>query len=228
MDSMTDAELAILSLLNSNIHTDTDLHEQIEARGLRRWTAIGTSSMYYILDKLVKQGLIESITGELPEKAWKITLAGFAVLQTAVVDLLGTPHSNARSFELGLANLHVLKPSQVRTALQNYRHDINTRIGFARHELDKEMGAGAKFQTIALYSHMLTMLEAEQTWLERFIADYDMLGLQDPVIPTPEIRPIPRIQQVVMPEDADSVHKETTLQNPNQKKSPRRPITPEP
>jgi hypothetical protein len=56
-------------------------------------------------------------------------------------------------------------------------------------------------------------MEAELTWIHNVINEYQSLNLQDPVIPTPEARPIPRIQQVVLPEDPDSIHKETTIQH---------------
>jgi DNA-binding PadR family transcriptional regulator len=210
--NMTDAELAILSLLNDGIHTDIALHAEIEARGLRRWTAIGVSSMYYVLEKLVKQGLVETIPEKAPERAWKITSAGFGVLQTAVADLIGTPHNIARGFELGLVNLRVLKPSQVRGALQNYIHEIGSRMQRAQHEMEKETAKGGKFEIIALYSHTISLLEAELKWVKGFAADYDKLGLQDPQPPPLEVKPIPRIQQVVLPEDPDSIHKETTIQ----------------
>jgi DNA-binding PadR family transcriptional regulator len=219
--NMTDAELAILSLLNDGIQSDIALHATIEARGLRRWTAIGVSSMYYILDKLVKQGLIEPLPDRAPERHWQITPAGFGVLQTAVSDLLATPHNIARGFELGLVNMHVLKPSQVRTALQNYLHEVGGRIQRARSEMAKEAANGNKFEIVALYSHTLSLLEAEQKWVQGFAADYDELGLQDPPLNIVEARPIPRIQQVVLPEDPDSIHKETTIQRAPPGQSPK-------
>lgn len=214
---MTDAELAILSLLNDQPRTDLAIHTEIDARGLRRWTAIGVSSVYYILEKLMKQGLVEQIGGNTItlERSWKITSAGFGVLQTAVADLLATPHPPGRSIELGIANLHVLKPSQVEGALLNYRHELNARLAHTQQELARERAAANDFQTLALYDHTRVMLEAELKWIIQFIADYQALGLQDPVIPIPEPRPIPRIQQVILPEDPDSVHKETTIQRPS-------------
>src|SRR5436190_22846340 len=114
---MTDAELAILSLLAEGPSYDHDINDTIEARGLRRWTAIGNSSMYYVLEKLEKQGLVERISEQFGHRRFQISPAGSGVLQTAVADLLSIPHSFDKAFELGLANLHVLKPSQVRSAL---------------------------------------------------------------------------------------------------------------
>src|SRR5512140_1774618 len=120
---MTDAELAILSLLAEGPAYDHDLNTMIEDRGLRKWTAIGHSSMYYVLDKLEHQGLIERQSDGHGHR-FQISSAGTGVLQTAVCDLLSTPHAYDRSFEVGLANLHVLKPHQIRGSLVSRRQDM--------------------------------------------------------------------------------------------------------
>jgi DNA-binding PadR family transcriptional regulator len=100
MAGMTDAELAILSLLAEGPSFDHDLNATIEARGLRRWTAIGSSSMYYVLDKLEKQGLVQIVSETDGRREFKISPAGVGVLQTAVSDLLSTPHAHDKSIEL--------------------------------------------------------------------------------------------------------------------------------
>jgi DNA-binding PadR family transcriptional regulator len=222
VDIMNDAELALLSLLSEDTHSDIELHNLIEARGLRRWTAIGLSSMYYILDKLTQQGLIEPVIDALPVRCWRITPAGHNVLQTAVADLLGTPHPHARSFELGLVNAHLLKTSQIRTALYNYRQGLNTRQHLIRTELDKER-AGSNLLTVsALYEHSLALIDAEIVWLNDFIKRWEAQVVEEPPPAIEPAKPIPRILQVVLPQDPDSVHKRTTLQG-DFAKSTRRP-----
>ena len=219
---MNDAELALLSLLSEGAQSDIDLHNAIESRGLRRWTAIGVSSMYYILDKLTQQGLIEPLPSALPVRRWRITDAGHNILQTAVSDLLSTPHPHARSFELGLANAHLLKTSQIRTALYNYRQGLNTRQNLTRAELAKERTGSNSLAVNALYEHSLTLIEAEIAWLNEFITRWEAQAVEEPPPPIEAPKPIPRILQVVLPQDPDSVHKRTTLQA-DFNKSTRRP-----
>lgn len=218
---MTDAELAILSLLLGEAKSDEELHAGIEARGLRRWTAIGVSSMYYVLEKLERQGLVETMKDKLPIRSWQLTSAGYGVLQTAVSDLLSTPHAHARGFELGLANLHVLKPSQTRAALQNYRQDLLTRLARANRELEKEQSGSSAFQATALYSHNVSLMEAELAWLDQFVRDWEAQVIEEPEPPLEPARPIPRMQQVILPQDEDSVHKRTTMQADYRKVTPR-------
>jgi DNA-binding PadR family transcriptional regulator len=212
---MTDAELAILSLLSEGPSYDHDLNTVIEDRGLRKWTAIGHSSMYYILDKLEHQGLIEKISEEQGHRKFRISAAGIGVLQTAVADLLSTPHAYDKSFELGLANLHVLKPSQIRTALLSRRQDMAIKLGRLREEREDANGI---FQIDALFDHHIYMLEAEITWLDEFTAAWEAQAPAEPeVVIEPSIAP--RIKQVVLPHDPDSVHKRTTRQAPPYKQT---------
>ena len=57
---MTNAELAILSLIAEQPRHGYDIEQIIEARGMREWTEIGFSSIYYLPNKLEKAGLVES------------------------------------------------------------------------------------------------------------------------------------------------------------------------
>ncbi len=210
VNDMTDAELAILSLLSEGPSYDHDLNTAIEDRGLRKWTAIGHSSMYYVLDKLEHQGLIEQLAEEHGHRKFQISAAGVGVLQTAVADLLSTPHAYDKSFELGLANLHVLKPSQIHSALLSRRQDMAIKLTKLREE---RKDADGIFQIDALFDHHIYMLEAEIAWLDEFTAAWEA---QAPAEPETVIEPsiAPRIKQVILPHDPDSVHKRTTRQSP--------------
>ncbi|MEP7287295.1 MAG: PadR family transcriptional regulator, partial [Chloroflexota bacterium] len=203
---MIDAELAILSLLSEGPSYDHDLNNTIEARGIRRWTAIGASSMYYVLDKLVRQGLVEQISSDHGHRRFQISQAGVGVLQTAIADLLSSPHGHDKNFELGLANLHVLKPSQVRSALLGREQDLLNQIEHMRTELERTAG---NFQIEALFDHNIAMMEAERVWLTQFIANWEAQAPAEPEI-TIEPTIAPRMKQVILPQDPDSVHKHTT------------------
>jgi DNA-binding PadR family transcriptional regulator len=205
---MTDAELAILSLLSEQAMTDHDLNRQIDARGLRRWTAIGVSSMYYVLEKLEKQGLVTRVKDIGGERTFQISPAGVGVLQTSVADLLGTTRTYDRGFELGLANMNVLKNAQVLTALMNRKQDLIMQRDRIRASLTAEQGNGS-FRSMSLFSHRLTMIVAEIAWLETFLDEWQAQAHPEPeIVIEPAI--IPRSKQVILPQDPDSIHKQQT------------------
>lgn len=177
---MTDAELTILSLLAQGPRYGHELHHTIDDRGLREWLVIGFSSLYYILNKLEEQGFVHSelrANGRGPaRKFYALTEAGRGVLQTAVADLLRQPRTIGSGFELGLANLHVLKPAQVYRVLSHHRQDLRLNIvalqrSWQKHQTDST--DHTMEQPIrALYTHSLSMMEADLAWLEQFLADW--------------------------------------------------------
>lgn len=234
---MTDAELAVLSIVAEGPIFGYHVQELVAERGLRAWTNIGTLSIYYILEKLERQGLITSISEPpVPEAArreYRITAAGYGVLQTAVMDLLSTPREYANSFELGLANAYVLRVSQIRTALTAYRSELQARLTQARHRQQVTLAEGAPFHVRALFAHRVAMLEAEAAWVARFVEEWESHAPPEEAPPLPEVREAPRMQQVILPHAPDSPHRLPTKQarmarEEIDSEAPTLPLTPPP
>lgn len=211
---MNDAELAILSIVAEGPIYGYDIQTIIVQRGLRAWTNIGISSMYYVLQKLERQGLLESKGSPQAEgpsrRQYRITPAGFGVMQTAVADLLSTPREYANGFELGLANLHVLRPSQVRTAFIAYRQELVSRLDQTRERWQELQESRAPFNVDAMFNHHVALLEAELDWIRAFIEEWEIQAPPDDVIEPPEPAEIPRMKQVILPHDPDSPHRAPT------------------
>src|SRR5687767_13821577 len=115
-NGLTEAELTILGLVAEGMRDVQEIKGVIDERELRDWLNVGTASVDYILNKLERQGLLMSHTIRGADgarlMAYQISEAGRGVLQTAITDLLQHPRSLGTGFELGLANLNVLKPGQ--------------------------------------------------------------------------------------------------------------------
>lgn len=58
---MTNAEFALISLLAEAPLHGYGVEQVIEQRGMRQWTEIGFSSIYFLLKKLESRGLIEPL-----------------------------------------------------------------------------------------------------------------------------------------------------------------------
>lgn len=176
---MTDTELTILSLVAEGPRFGHEIQQLVDDRGLREWLPIGFASIYYILNKLERQGLLSSqlrTDGRSPaHKVYEITEAGRGVLQTAISDLLRQPRSLGAGFELGLANLSVLKPHQVYTVLSHHFNDLNQRLdliekSWERHQRESTPEAADHIR--ALYTHSIALMKAEKEWLHAFIEDW--------------------------------------------------------
>ena len=61
VSDLTPAELTLLGLLAEKPRHGYELEEVITARGMRDWTEIGFSSIYYLLGKLRDRGVIAEI-----------------------------------------------------------------------------------------------------------------------------------------------------------------------
>lgn len=174
---LTDLELTILSIVAEGARYGTELQHAIDERGLRDWLTIGEASTYYILAKLEKQDLLTSRqeTGAPQDRTvFAITEAGRGVLQTAVNNLLREPRGFGAGLDLGLANLSVLKPSQVYQALKHrsvmLRAQLNAaQAAYLRAIEENASGADARR---ALYSHGIALMDAELAWLATFMADW--------------------------------------------------------
>lgn len=217
---MTDAELAILSIVAEGPIHGYDIQTIITQRGLRAWTNIGVSSMYYVIDKLARQGLVESRPDEHTQgpsrRQYRITPAGYGVLQTAVVDLLSTPRDHASGFELGLANLYVLRSAQLRNAFIAYQQELMSRLEQALNRWRQLEAHQAAFNVVAIFEHRVAMLEAELNWVTHFIAQWEAQAPPaDDEAYVPEPAEIPRAKQVMLPHDPDSFHRASTPAGPD-------------
>lgn len=175
---MTDAELTILSLLVEGPRYGSEIQQIVEARGLRDWLPIGFSSIYYILNKLERQNMLSSTLrheGRGPaRKLYELTAEGRGILQTAIQDLLRAPRSLGSGFELGLANLHVLRPATIYRVLSLHRDDLRqqydaVRLAWSRFQKESPQN---QQHLRALYTHSLTMMEAELKWMDEFLTDW--------------------------------------------------------
>jgi hypothetical protein len=169
---MTNAELAILSLIAEQPRHGYDIEQVIEHRGMRNWTEIGFSSIYYLLNKLEKAGLITSELrqpqGKGPaRKVYSVTEPGLQVQFEETIKVLSTPHQGTIPFLMGLANFPLVPQDQVLLALNTYAAQLEDRLD---HMLDR----AAVQQPIppfvqAMFDYSQALVEAELNWIKNFI-----------------------------------------------------------
>ena len=107
MRSPTSAEFAILTLLGEGPRHGYEIEKLIEQRGLREWTEIGFSSIYFLLDKLRRSGLVEPLPGEGGAKSrrpYRLTGEGERTLARETLRTLAEPERDYPRLLLGLAN----------------------------------------------------------------------------------------------------------------------------
>lgn len=169
---MTTAELAVLSLLAEQRRHGYEIEELIETRGLREWTDIGFSSIYYLLKKLEEAGMIASEREAAPRgparRVYHILPAGMDALREQSLRLLSTPIPAPQPLLLGLANFPLLPPDQVIAALESYEAALCQQ----RQRIDARRAAQRPLPDFveALFDYSLVTLDAQIEWLRAFLA----------------------------------------------------------
>lgn len=175
---MTNAELAILSLVAEAPRHGYEIEQVIEERGMRDWTEVGFSSIYYLLKKLERDGLVKSKLKAAPRgparKVYSATRAGRKTLHENVLKALSVPQPCYSPFELGLSNLPGIPPREALAALQKYRQALIERL--ERGKISREAQQPLPYYVEAMFDHGITIGEAEVKWIEKFIRQLEKLA----------------------------------------------------
>jgi DNA-binding PadR family transcriptional regulator len=173
---MTNAELAILSLIAETDRHGYEIEQVIEARGMREWTDVGFSSIYYLLKRLEDYGWIKSgkrtVVGQGgPRKVYSITAQGVRVFEQAVYEALSTPERNLDNFQLGLASsTHIPKPKTIEAlnahiaALKSRREHVRSR---------REEQAPLPLNVDGMFELSLRLIETQLMWIREFLQRWE-------------------------------------------------------
>jgi DNA-binding PadR family transcriptional regulator len=170
---LSDIEAAILGLLYEEPQYGYQLEKTIEGWGMRNWTQIGFSSIYYVLKKLEKKELVtsqmEAVEGKPTRKVFTITEKGREVMKEKVRYLLSWSMKYINPFDLGLAYLNYLEPSEVVECLENYLKSAEGRIKFLESSIRTQEKLNSPYRVVALFSRPLSQLKTEMEWVKQFI-----------------------------------------------------------
>jgi DNA-binding PadR family transcriptional regulator len=181
MGMMTNAELAILSLVAERPRHGYEIEQVIQERGMRDWTEVGFSSIYYLLRKLERKGLAR---GELEEaergparRVYRATPAGADALRASVLDALSVPRRCYSPLQLGLANLPSIPSAEARAALDQYLSNLAAR----RDQVQARWASQhpLPYFVEAMFKHSMTLIEAELNWVREFMLKLEEEHVQD-------------------------------------------------
>jgi DNA-binding PadR family transcriptional regulator len=169
MSRISDIEVAILGLLYEEPQYGYQLEKTIEGWGMRNWTQIGFSSIYYVLKKLEKKELVKSrlekVEGKPSRKVFTITDLGREIMKEKLTDLLSWNKKLISPFDLGIAYLNYLEPQEVIDCLENYVKSAEGRIKFMESSVKTQEELGAPYYVVALFSRPLANLKTEIEWV---------------------------------------------------------------
>jgi DNA-binding PadR family transcriptional regulator len=164
---LTDAELTVLGLVAERPRHGYELEAVIDARGIREWTALGFSAIYYVLGRLESRDLVSSTRPDGTAKGRRVYAAtpdGMRVLAEATRRALAELRPAHPSVLVGLANSPFL-PGQrdVVDALRERGTRVAERLAViqaARAAQDPVADFVA-----AIFDYSTNQLRAEQDWI---------------------------------------------------------------
>jgi DNA-binding PadR family transcriptional regulator len=173
----TNAELAVLCLLAEQPMHGYQIEQTIESRGMREWTEIGFSSIYYILDKLRSRGCVESRTEQVAGKGparqvFSLTPTGYEIFRQAALNALASPVRTFSNFQIGLAALPLFEKDEILDSLRSYQNMLKEK----HEELTKKVasfGVILPWHIAAMFDLDLAQLHCELDWLDKFISSVE-------------------------------------------------------
>lgn len=164
---LTDAELVLLGLVAERPRHGYQLEAVIAERGVREWTALGFSSIYYVLNKMESHGLVSSERPaglEKGRRTYKLTSVGVAACvegTRAALERVSPIHAPVL---IGMANSPMLPPGQIAESLRRRRDGVAGRIESMRAARAEQEPLEAFVG--AIFDHGIAMLQAELAWIE--------------------------------------------------------------
>lgn len=178
---MTNAELAILGLVVEQPRHGYEIERVIEERGMRNWTEVGFSSIYYLLKKLEQEGYVE---GQLVEaargparKVYHASPSGQRALRAGVLEALSVPQRSYPSVQLGLSHLPGIPAADAVAALGQYRENLAGQLAEVRQGWETKKPLPLFIE--AMFEHSTTMIQAELSWVEGLIEKMEAQHVQD-------------------------------------------------
>jgi DNA-binding PadR family transcriptional regulator len=169
---LTHAEQAILSLVAEAPRHGYQIEQVIRQRGMREWADLGFSSIYYLLGRLERRGLVRSARRASPEgpvrRVYRCTPSGASALRRAVERALTQPEPGDSPVQLALANLPLLSPGGMRRAIAEYRDRLREREALLRRRRREQPGLPDHVR--AMFARSAALLRTEIRWADDYLA----------------------------------------------------------
>ncbi len=167
------ARIAILGLLVEQPLHGYGVERVIEQRGMRKWTSIGFSSIYHLLDQLVDDGLadvrVEPAPGRGKERrVHHVTNKGRRLWSATTLEALRDVHASDSAFLTALSVLPLLDQPDSIDALRQRRNRLESQI--AGLDSDRSAVVPVPDHVEAMFSYTRSRLAASLTWLTEFLS----------------------------------------------------------
>ncbi len=175
MSSVSNAEAALLGLLSEESMHPYRIEQEVKYRDMRFWTELSMSSIYKLLRKLEKEGLLDCETKISDEnrtrRTYSVTKEGKKALRDKLSQLLCEPEHLRWRVDIGTYNIDLLTTKKALGSLKEYRKKIQKNIQGYK-DLDKFLtDSGCPSHRNAVARRPIRMLEGEVRWVDEFMKE---------------------------------------------------------
>lgn len=173
MLKLSNAEIALLGLLTEQSMHPYLIEQEVKHRDMRFWTELSMSSIYKLLRKLEKEGLITSKNQVSSEnrlqKVYSINKKGEKAIQQKIEELLSTPEHIRWPVDIGIYNSNLLTPAKIYTALSNYRIELQKKIKGYQELLEYLIQSKCPKHRFEIAKRPVFLYEAEIAWIDSYL-----------------------------------------------------------
>jgi DNA-binding PadR family transcriptional regulator len=162
-------EYAILSLVAEKPVYGYEIEQIIQERGMREWTNIGFSSIYYLLQKMGIKGWVIGETSDstkgLKRNIFAITEIGLQVCRKETMKALSEPHAVQNTFLLGLSNWPLLNYNQITSALNQNLKNLTQKkaeLIIKKNHQEETIPLHVKI----LFDYSIISIQTQISWIE--------------------------------------------------------------
>ena len=176
MKNLSNAETALLGLLSEQAMYPYQIEQEVKYREMRFWTELSMSSIYKLLQKFEKEGLVER-TNEISNKnrlrkLYRISKKGKERLEEKIESLLSEPEHIRWQVDLGTYNSDLLQPETVIESLKKYKEALNEKIKGYGELLEFLKSSSCPAHRFAVAERPVYLLRAEIQWIDSYLEKY--------------------------------------------------------
>jgi DNA-binding PadR family transcriptional regulator len=169
-------EIVVLGLLAEKPMHGYDLLERFRARSMGSWMELSRASVYQVLKRLERDGLITGKAQEGREgpdrRVFRISRSGRDRLARGAVELAGAPLPFELPAGVALGLAHVLPSSVARLAADARERSLRDQLDAVRTELERTTDRQDRGRPVstAMLRQQEAFAEAELAWLQTYRA----------------------------------------------------------
>ncbi|MCB9820052.1 helix-turn-helix transcriptional regulator [Candidatus Nomurabacteria bacterium] len=160
------SEQLILGILSEQARHGYDIEKVITDRGMRKWTDVGFSSIYYVLERLEAKGLATSSdTQGKQKKQYSITDTGVSALKGEAKKLIAERKPANTHFMTGLATSQLIEDTELNKTLEQRKATLASDLKVLEGKASsvERMPRSAR----QLFNLSEVLLKAELNWVNK-------------------------------------------------------------